>query len=338
MQNSTIYALTPGVSVPSRRFRWAQYVEVLHEKGFETNESTSVTGAYAPASFLSRPFWLASNLVENLYRTIRSNKADLRFLQRNLTATLCTWEPLLKRPFVFDVDDAIFLEKRGFNADTISKASSLTICGNDFLANHFSKYGSVAVLPTAVDPDYFFPKNIENSSEKLICWSGSSSGLKYLNAIEGSISIVLKKYPDVFLKVICDKAPEFKKIRHDRIIYEPWSKEREVAALQECAVGLMPLEDDLWARGKCSFKMLTYMAVGIPVVVSPVGMNVEVLAHGPCGFAASNAEDWVDAISFLLEAETAAKQMGKVGRRIIETTYAKNIVGSQLAQKLAALL
>ena len=96
----------------------------------------------------------------------------------------------------------------------------------------------------------------------------------------------------------------------------------------------MPLEDDLWAKGKCSFKMLTYMSVGIPVVVSPVGMNLEVLSQAHCGFGPRNDHEWIEAISSLLESSELSKNMGEAGRSLIEARYAKNIIGLQLSEIL----
>lgn len=329
-----LVGITQGESVPSTRFRWSQYVEDLKNYGFEVAEFHSSFCAYPPALTIRRPAWLAATMAESLARTLRANRYDLRFLQRNLTATLCTWEPLFRKPFVFDVDDAIFLGPRGASADRIARAASLTICGNQFLADHFSRHGPVEVLPTAVDADRFVLRASPAPSRQVIGWSGSSSGLKYVYGIEPAIKNLLDKYPDAVLKIVSDKAPVFKILPPDRVLYEPWSPEREVAALHEFTVGIMPLEDDLWARGKCSFKMLTYMAVGLPVVVSPVGMNIEILAQGVCGFAAKTDDDWVDAISTLLSEAALADQMGKIGRLIIEAHYARNVIAPRLAQLL----
>jgi len=329
-----LVGLTQGENIPSTRFRWSQYIGDLKDCGFVVSELSSYFGAYAPASRIRRPAWLAATMAESLARTLRSSRYDLRFLQRNLTATLCTWEPLLRKPFIFDVDDAIFLGPRGASADRIARSASLVICGNNFLANHFSRHARVAVLPTAVDTLCFVPHVGLSPKKQVVGWSGSSSGLKYLYGIEPAILSLLHKHPEAILKVVSDKPPVFKTLPSKRVFYERWTIAREVAVLQEFAVGIMPLEDDLWARGKCSFKMLTYMAVGLPVVVSPVGMNVEILANGPCGFAAKTNNDWVDAISNLLNESALADQMGQTGRRIIETRYARNVVAPQLAQLL----
>lgn len=329
-----LVGITQGVNQPSTRFRWSQYVEDLQEYGFNVTELCSSFGAYAPSSRIRRPAWLAATLAESLARTLRSNRYDLRFLQRNLTATLCTWEPLLKKPFVFDVDDSIFLGPRGVSADRIAQSASAIICGNNFLANHFCRFGAVDVLPTAVDTMRFAPRSGPPPFRQVIGWSGSSSGLKYLYGIEPAIQKLLCRHPEALFKVVSDKTPVFKTLSSDRVVYERWCPDREVAALHGFTVGIMPLEDDLWARGKCSFKMLTYMSAGLPVVVSPVGMNLEILDQGPCGFAAKTSDDWVDAISTLLSDTTLACQMGRSGRQIVEARYARNVIAPQLAQLL----
>jgi glycosyltransferase involved in cell wall biosynthesis len=331
-----IIALTQGARVPSTRFRWQQYVPRLRAHGLHISEFASRVGAYAPVTRQLRPFWMVASLAENLSRALRSRAYDLCFLQRNLTATLSTWESLLRNPLVFDVDDAIFLGPRGGAADRIAKRANLVICGNRFLAEHFSRFSDVAVLPTAVDAERFVPSPLGLPSLPVIGWSGSSSGLAYLKSIEPALKVVMLKRTDVRLKIVCDKPPALHSLPADRVEYEKWTPEREVAALQEFSVGIMPLEDSLWAQGKCSFKMLTYMAVGVPVVVSPVGMNSEVLRHGPCGFAARNKEEWVEALMSVIEAPSRAVELGLTGRRIINEEYSNAVIAPRLAGVLQA--
>jgi glycosyltransferase involved in cell wall biosynthesis len=326
-----IVGITQGLNQPSTRFRWTQYIDDFTANGFEVSELESKFGAYAPFEKIKRPLWIAKSLAENILRTRESNKFDIRFLQRNLTATLCTFEPYLKRPLIFDVDDAIFLGPRGRSADVIAGYSSLVVCGNEFLANHFSKFAPVEVLPTAVDSIKFSPaENQANKSSVVIGWSGSSSGFKYLYSIEVAIKRILIANPDAVLKVVADKPPLFKTLPKDRVIFEKWTPQREVDVIREFTLGIMPLHDDLWARGKCSFKMLTYMAVGIPVVVSPVGMNLDILSRGNCGYAPESLDDWFDAITALLINESDRGEMGAVGRRLVESTYSRAVIAPKL--------
>jgi glycosyltransferase involved in cell wall biosynthesis len=298
-------------------------------------ESSARFGAYAPSSLLIRPFWLAAALGESLVRAVNTTNYDLCFLQRNLIATLGTWEALIKKPLVFDVDDAIFLGQRFGCVDKLARQSSLVICGNNYLANYFDKFAPVVVLPTAVDTDIFQPKNdFINCKNMVIGWSGTSGGFKYLYAIEPALLRLVNMHPDVLVKVVSDRCPVFATLPAERVIFEPWHPATEVQSIHDFSVGVMPLTDDPWSRGKCSFKMLTYMATGLPVVVSPVGMNVEILRQGLCGIAAKTMDDWVDAISTLLLDSALAKKMGQTGRSIVETHYARNVIAPKLAQLL----
>lgn len=337
---NSVVALTQGLNAPSARFRWRQYASAIEADGLDAIELPSRFGATAPASKLKRPGWLAATSTDSLLRAMQANRAGLRFLQKSLTATLCTWEPMLRRPFIFDVDDAVFLGNRGHSANKIARLASLTICGNQFLAEHFSRFGDVVVLPTAVDSERFCPSTMHQGSlqRPVIGWSGSSSGFKYLYEIEDALSRVLLLHPNAMLKIVADRPPTFRRLAADRVQYEVWSEHREVEALREFTVGLMPLADDLWSRGKCSFKMLTYMSVGLPVVVSPVGMNQEVLSLGSCGLAARSEAEWVESISCLLGDPSGAQEMGRCGRSIIEAHYAKNVVAPRLIETLRSVM
>ena len=291
----------------------------------------SAFGAYAPLGVAKRAAWLSASIAENFIRVLKARNHDLVFLQRNLTATLATWERYLQAPFVFDVDDAIFVGSRGRSAERIARRAAVTICGNLFLADYFSSFGKVRVLPTAVDDEVFTPRNAP-LDRPVIGWSGSSSGLEYLYSIEPSIERVLQEVDGAILKVVSDREPHFRRLDPAKVVFEKWTERREVESLHDFAVGVMPLTDSVWTRGKCSYKMLTYMAVGIPVVVSPVGMNVEVLACGSFGYAARNDDEWVQALIDILKNPELAATMGLTGRSIVETRYSKRVIGPQLVE------
>ncbi len=323
-------ALTQGDEQPGRRFRWCQYVPDFEAAGFEVTEFGSAVGAYAPEGFLPRFPWLASTVADSFRRVEACRNHDIVFLQRTLTATIATWEPRIRPPFLMDVDDAIFLGPRGKSAARVAKMARLVVCGNQFLADYFCNFGPVAIVPTAVDTDEFRPGDGGQKEDLIIGWSGSSSGFEYLRQIEPALRNVLRKFPKARLRIISDKPPSFPTLDSDRVEYERWTPERQVSALQDFNVGLMPLADSLWARGKCSFKMLTYMAVGIPVVVSPVGMNVEVLAHGRAGFSAETTDDWTEMLSTILSEPSVRYEMGGVGRKVVEQHYSRKVIAPQL--------
>jgi glycosyltransferase involved in cell wall biosynthesis len=250
-----------------------------------------------------------------------------------MTSTLYTGESLLKYPFVFDVDDAIYLNQRFSSVDHIAKRAKLIICGNEFLANYFSNFGQVKILPTAVDTERFIPNTLPKPS-RIIGWSGSSSGLVALYGIEPALKVILNRYPNVCLKVISDSPPRFTRLPEKQILFQHWHPDTEVEAIQDLSIGVMPLPDREWAKGKCSYKMLTYMSVGVPVVASAVGMNIDVMKHGEAGFPARTLDEWVDALEFLLNNRHLANEMGKIGRNIVIKNYATNIIGPELAKIL----
>jgi hypothetical protein len=236
-EKTRVIALTQGVHVPSTRFRFHQYQNDLESSGFEVFEATARFGAYAPNSRLIRPLWLAAALADSLERVRKTAEYDLCFLQRNLIATLGTWEAFIKKPFVFDVDDAIFLSQRAGSVDRIARQSALVICGNNYLADYFGKLAPVVVLPTAVDTDVFTPRSEgADFSRQIIGWSGSSSGFKYLYAIESALHRLLDRHRDAIVKVVSDRRPVFAKLPQDRVVYEPWHPATEVQSLHDFTV------------------------------------------------------------------------------------------------------
>ena len=207
------------------------------------------------------------------------------------------------------------------------------ICGNPFLAEHIERYRrTIHIIPTAVDTDRYRWAPLPDAST--IGWSGTSGGFKFLYGIEGSLKRLLDTHRNARLVILSDAEPRFATLNPDRYSFVRWDRKTEPDILRTFSVGIMPLEDDLWSRGKCSYKMLLYMACGIPVVVSPIGMNNEVLARGDAGFAAKDADQWYEAVDALLTNKVLAGAMGRKGREIVERYYSLAII----APKLAAVL
>jgi glycosyltransferase involved in cell wall biosynthesis len=144
---------------------------------------------------------------------------------------------------------------------------------------------------------------------------------------------VFQRFGGVKLLVVADKPPHFQLLPASRVEFEPWSPSNEVAAFARMSIGLMPLAETEWCNGKCSYKMLCYMAAGLPVVVTPAGMNLEVLAMGLVGFGARRELEWVEALSTLLEDATLRRRMGAAGRDVIEQHFSLQ----RLAQQYAVL-
>jgi glycosyltransferase involved in cell wall biosynthesis len=329
----SVAAFTGGESVPSARFRIRQYVERLLDLGVELTEFSAPLGMYPPSNKILRPFWGLATLATRFPGVLSSYNHDVTLLQREMLSTFITIEPLTKGPRVLDVDDAIWLHRGGKWAAKLAQQCDEIVCGNNFTAEQFSKWNSnVTVIPTGVDINRYVPG--EPSKQTIIGWSGTSGGFKYLYEIESALAEVLSKVPYSVLRIVSDSMPNFKEIPSNRIEYIRWSPDNEVKAIQEMTIGIMPLENSLWERGKCSFKMLTYMACGIPVVVSPYGMNLDVLNHGCIGYGAKTIDNWVNHLLVLLLDADQRLEMGKNGRKIIVDNYSIDVITPKLAKTL----
>lgn len=333
-----VIALTQGVYEPSARFRIRALRGPLHDIGVKLDESVAEFGAYPPPGILNRLIWAPKAMFDGIRRAQHSAEYDACFLQRPLVSTLISGEPFIKVPYVFDVDDAIFLSPRQWSVDYIARRASKVVCGNQYLADYFSSLSDVVVIPTGVDVDRFVTKQHDLKKDSFVVgWSGTSGNFKYLYQIEKALQAVLDISDSIVLKIVSNSAPDFKSLNKNKVIFKKWSAEDEVIDIHSFDVGLMPLLDDPWARGKCSFKMLTYMSCGIPVVVSPVGMNNDLLKKGNIGFSAASMDDWVDAIRCLFENKPLAQEMGRVGRDVVCTGYSTQVVATMLAATLRSI-
>ena len=308
----------------------------LLAQGICMTEFSSLTCAYPPAKQWQRIPWAALRLAEMSIAAIRSNCYDVILLQREMMSTFATLERWTGRPRVFDVDDAIHLYRGGAMARTLATHSDRVICGNFHLAEVYRQWNSdVVVLPTAVDTARYHPRASGSDSETIVLgWIGTSANLRYLQSVEPAINKVLKRYPSVMLHVVCDKPPQMHAVESARVLYTPWSVEIEVRAIQSFSIGLMPLEDSPWTRGKCSYKMLQYMSCGLPTVVSPVGMNADVLRLGEIGYGSKTNNEWQTALEHLIEDETARSRLGANGRQIVLREFSI----SSLAPRFACYL
>ena len=328
-----VAAFTAGIAAPSARFRLRQFSGPLGVHGIRVMEHVAPLGTFPPRNKPIRPFWAVASIVSRAPSVLRSWSADVTFFQREMLSTFMTLEPFTRRPRVLDVDDAIYLHRGGHFARRIANRCDLTLCGNDYLAEQFGKWSQrIEVLPTAVDSDQLQPRSpgVNVDSDKVVIgWIGTSANHQYLRLLESALSIVFASNPGASLLVVSDRDPGLA-LEPERVTFRRWSEVNEVADIQSMDVGVMPLADTPWARGKCSFKMLQYMSCAIPVVVSPVGMNAQVLSQGAVGFAASSTSDWVDAITALVRDLAQRRSMGAMGREVVQARYSIHAIAPRL--------
>jgi glycosyltransferase involved in cell wall biosynthesis len=333
-----VAAFTPGGNVPSARFRVRQYQPYLPSLGVHLDEMSTRTSSYPPAARWQRPLWAAARLAELTRRAIASRGYDAVLLQREMVTSMVTLEPFTGRPRFLDVDDAIHMLRGGAAAKRLAQVSDRVIAGNAYLAEWYRQWNrDVVLLPTAVDAERFVPAPKTEEPESLIVgWIGTSDNHWHLLGSESAWVTALAARPRLQLRIISDSPPPFTQIDPQRWSFKPWSAADEVVDIQAIDIGIMPLIDTAWTRGKCSFKMLQYMACAIPVVVAPTGMNAEVLAQGEVGFAARTDAEWVEAIAALADSPSERRRRGGEGRAVIERHYATRVLAGRLAGYLGA--
>lgn len=334
----------PFDEAPSQRFRFEQYFKSLEDSGIN----------YDFKPFLDESAWRilynSGNVFKKLSGILRGYTKRVRllfavgkykfiFIHREaapLGPPFIEWTlaKVLRKKIIYDFDDAIWLPNTS-NSNKIASGLKnhrkvLKICkwayrvsvGNSYLKDFAKQFNENAVLnPTTIDTESLHNKSLisdfENNDVFKIGWTGTHSTLKYIEPIFPVLDDLIKKSEFKFI-IISNQPP---KIKRSYIEYIPWSKETEISDLAKFDIGLMPLEDDIWARGKCGFKALQYMALEIPALVSPVGVNSKIVDHGVNGFICNSPEQWHDNIKVLMANNDARKRMGIAGREKVIREY-----------------
>lgn len=311
-----VTALTGSKQDASSRFRIRQFIRPLGKLGIKVSEHRPLISRYKleplpPLAMAMR----APGLVASRF-------GDVTWLGRELISGRFSFEHLAGKQRVFDVDDAIWLPYGSdFSARIVERCDGV-IAGNRFLADHYEKLGArVWLVPTSVDTDVWEPNDKPAGEKWAIGWMGSWSNLQFLYPIEEALADFLAQHPDCRLLLVCDRQPSFKRLPQRSWEFVKWTMENEVRMMQRMDVGLMPLADSELARGKCGFKMLSYMAVGLPVIVSPIGTNREILGQGEVGLAANSTNDWFVSLQRLWTDRLSGKRMGLAGRKVVIEHY-----------------
>lgn len=304
----------PG-KAPSTRLRLRDCLVRYSELGVETTVLSSRRSSVANRLRLIRE--AARHDVVVLFKILGFSELELTLLQR------------ANRRIVFDFDDAVMFRDqkhrkrlRGKNFKKFLrtlKHCEAAVAGNDFLACFAEACGPrTIVLPTSIDLTKYRLKEFGDAPGLTIGWLGLSDGLPYLRHIQPALHRLSEKFPGLRLKVISDKPLHLDGVKIDN---ETWSLETEQANLASFDIGIMPLWDSVWTRGKCGYKILQYMGVGTAVVASDVGVNSEIITHGQNGFLARTQDDWVKTLSQLIENAQLRKDFGLRGRELVEARF-----------------
>ena len=339
------------------RFRVAQYLPFLREAGFDVTISSFYTPeffrlVYRPGHYVRK----AATFLTLARRRVRElggiDNYDLVLLYRE---AIPLGPPIIERliarrgiPIVYDFDDAIFLSnvseanravsflKNPGRVASVLRLSARVIVGNEFLADYARRYNdAVTVIPTVVDTHRFVPAAHRSGGDAVpvVGWIGSPTTYPYLESLADVLRQVAERHRFV-LKVSGAGRP----VRMPGIDVQevPWSLADEVRLFNTCDIGVYPLPDDDWSRGKCGFKAIQCMACGVPVVAAAVGVNREIVEDGVNSFLAATPAEWVEKLGRLLSDPVLRGRMAEAGRRTIEARYALDVTAPRLAAVLAS--
>ena len=328
---------------PSSRYRIYQYLPHLAEYNIDVDVRPLLKDRYFGIikidnfilKNLFKVFYAAYRYIIRFFDVLKSNKYDLVVIEHQafpyLTFFLEYFLRMLNKNIILEFDDAIYLTHPR-KMPKLIKMSKAVIVGNDFLKEYAVKYNkNVKVVPTVIDMRRYVEKG-QGSRVKgdegriIICWIGLAYNIDYLK----QLSDVFRKLSDkITLKIISNKNIEIEGVN---IIFKKWNNETEVEEIQSSHIGIMPLRDDEWSRGKCGLKLLQYMAAGIPSAASPVGVNKEIISDGVNGFLASSEDEWYEKLLRLCEDFELRSKIGLEGRKTVEEKYSIEKWAPRLAE------
>lgn len=353
----SVCALVPYPTniTPSQRFRLEQWMPALASQGIDVTvvpfaDAELMQVLHRPGQHLKKLVAFGRALVRRLTHLIAAARYDVIFIHRAISIVGPAWlEHFVKltgKPIIFDFDDAIFhlhtsaanrslgwLKFPGKTA-AICRLSNHVMVGNEWLADYARQFNpQVTVVPTSVDTERFQVVARNSTCERIVVgWTGSSTSQTYLEAFAPMLRELLARYP-IELRVHSDREPNLPGVP---CIWRRWSAETEVEEIRQFDIGLMPMPDEEWAKGKCAMKALLYMSLGIPAVCSAVGANCEVIQHGENGMLAYTTEEWLNSLGTLIEDAALRARLGQAGRRTIEERYSKAHAASLFAQVVRA--
>lgn len=331
----------PSGTAASQRFRFEQYFEALEAEGFCYERQAFIDEQtweilYQPGHYLQKTLGILRGFGRRLLMLARLHRYDYVFVHREaspLGPPVFEWliAKVFRKKLIFDFDDAIWLPNTSKQNAAVAwlkfHQKTAWICrwaykisaGNDYLVNYAKQFNEQAYLnPTTIDTEQHHNRTKVHCGRRVVLgWTGTHSTLKYLVDLLPVLQD-LEKTQAFELLVISDKAPDF---QLKSLVFCPWDKTQEIEDLLQMDIGLMPLKRDKWAEGKCGFKALQYMALGIPAVVSPVGVNQKIVQEGENGFVCDSAESWQQAITKLIENQKLRQKMGAKARESIIKHY-----------------
>jgi glycosyltransferase involved in cell wall biosynthesis len=320
-------------------------IEVSYDWLLDAEQLKVFYGQTSPAKKAA----VAAHAFARRVRSLGRDAPDVYFVQREAFFLGNEWAEYLahlKAPVVFDFDDAIWLHavsaanarfawlKNVEKIPRVVRLAHTVLAGNEYLATWARKHSNnVHLVPTCVDTERFRPAP-HDAGAITIGWSGSASTLAHLKPLLPVLERVKQKYGDrIHLRVMGDPSFEHAPLK---LRGETWTPEAELSMLRTMNIGVMPLPDDEWTRGKCGLKGLVSMSMGAATVMSPVGVNTEIVKHGENGLLARNDDEWFEHLSALIDDAALRARLGKAGRETVEQRYSVHHWGPRLVELLLA--
>lgn len=326
-----------GPMAASHRVRLSQFKPGLLDAGISLDIQSLLDDTYLLQRFLGkRPSLrrLVAAYVQRILCLHQANSYDLAIVYADLLPYLprCLERYLLQIPFIYDCDDAFFLKYRtdrlgfinsflGPKIDRLMASAVAVTAGNDYLVSYARHLNNnVVLIPSVVDTEHFLATDLlvrESSPQPFtVGWIGSPSTAPYLELLVEPLE-QLARERSVRLLVVGGPAPSIQDVD---IIQHPWTLKDELSLIHQFDIGVMPLPDNSWTRGKCAYKLIQCMACGIPVIASPVGANVSVVPSD-CGILADTSSQWLDSFRHLASDPHARRSMGISARKWVEERY-----------------
>lgn len=333
----------------SSRLRSHQYLPYLSQAGFDVTVAPLFGDDYVRGLYNGNISKLA--VLKAYFARLRfiskARQFDLVWVEKEMLPWVPSWIELAllpkNIPLVVDYDDAVFhrydqhrlsLVRKllGRKIDAVMRRADVVIVGNEYLSERAKQAGAsrVELLPTVVDANRYAVIEKEGTSPVTIGWIGQPSTAGYLDQLAPVLKKMIAKHS---VRVVAI-GPKSTQLQHLPIEVRPWSEGTEAAEIQQFDIGIMPLSDDLWEKGKCGYKLIQYMACGKPVVATPVGVNKMIVRQGVNGFLANTEAEWCDAIDVLCRDPALRKRMGDEGRKIMEQNYSLQVAAPRLAKLL----
>jgi len=346
------------------RFRIAQFIPHLEEAGFEVTLKSLFTPeffrlVYKPGRYVHKAVTFAGLAIKRLDSLRDASRFDLVLMYREMfpigPALVERLLALRRRPpLVFDFDDAIFLPsvseanrligalKHPRKVASIIRHSQHVIVGNEYLASYARRFNSaVTTIPTCVDTTKFVPTldRVGNGAGRsrlpVVGWIGSPTTASYIRGLAPVLRRVREQHPFTLRVSGTGEPVTVPGVETDNV---GWSLDREVALFSGCDIGVYPLADDEWSKGKCGFKAIEFMACGVPVVASAVGVNRELIQDGVNGFLAATDQEWVEKLGCLLASGELRRRFGDAGRRTVDERYSLRVNAPMLAATLGGVV